>query len=104
MVPDILVNGEQFYFPVFTTAEEMGEYGKSFSKVQKHFLEAVNLARNNEKKVVGIVINVIVTWFRLGIRVISRIAVRVVVTQFRRRISIIGQISVSVVVTWFRLN
>ena len=57
MVPDILKNGEQFYFPVFTTAEEMGEYGKSFSKVQKHFLEAVNLARNNEKKVVGIVIN-----------------------------------------------
>ena len=26
MVPDILHNGEEFYFPVFTTAEEMGEY------------------------------------------------------------------------------
>lgn len=57
MVPDILQNGEDFFFPVFTTAEEMGEYGQHFSKIQKHFLEAANLARNNEKKVKGIVIN-----------------------------------------------
>ena len=57
MIPDILQNGEEFFFPVFTTAEEMGEYGKRFSKVEKHFLEATILARNNEKKVKGIVIN-----------------------------------------------
>lgn len=57
LVPDILQNGEAFFFPVFTTAEEMGKYGQGFSKVEKHFLEAANLARNNEKKVAGIVIN-----------------------------------------------
>ena len=57
MVPDILQNGEDYFFPVFTTAEEMGEYGENFSKVERHFLEAANLARNNEKKIVGIVIN-----------------------------------------------
>ncbi|MBO4229965.1 MAG: ADP-ribosylglycohydrolase family protein [Clostridia bacterium] len=57
LVPDILQNGDDFFFPVFTSAEEMGEYGEHFSKVQKHFLEAANLARNNEKKVKGIVIN-----------------------------------------------
>ena len=57
MVPDILQNGEEFFFPVFTTAEEMGEYGNNFSKIQRHFLEAANLARNNEKNVAGIVIN-----------------------------------------------
>lgn len=57
MVPDILQNGEDFFFPVFTTAEEMGDYGNGFSKIEKHFLEAANLARNNEKKVKGIVIN-----------------------------------------------
>lgn len=57
MVPDILQNGNQFYFPVFTTVEEMGEYGKGFSKVEKHFLETIRLARNNEKNVAGIVIN-----------------------------------------------
>ena len=57
MVPDILQNGEDYFFPVFTTAEEMGEYGNGFSKIQKHFLEAANLARNNEKNVSGIVIN-----------------------------------------------
>ena len=57
MVPDILQNGENFFFPVFTTAEEMGEYGQHFSKVEKHFLEAMSLAQNNEKNVAGIVIN-----------------------------------------------
>ena len=57
MVPDILKNGDKFFFPVFTSAEEMGDYGERFSKIEKHFLEAVNLARNNEKDVAGIVIN-----------------------------------------------
>jgi|GEM_PF-218352 len=57
MIPNILQNGEDFFFPVFTTAEEMGDYGQGFSKIEKHFLEAANLARNNEKKVKGIVIN-----------------------------------------------
>lgn len=57
LIPDILQSGENFFFPVFTSPEEMGEYGEHFSKVQKHFLEAANLAKNNEKDVVGIVIN-----------------------------------------------
>ena len=57
LVPDILQKGSEFFFPVFTTEEEMGEYGESFSKVRAHFLETVNLAKNNEKNVVGIVIN-----------------------------------------------
>ena len=57
LVPDILQNGEDFFFPVFTSEEEMGEYGERFSKIEKHFLEAANLAKNNEKNVKGIVIN-----------------------------------------------
>jgi hypothetical protein len=57
MVPDILQNGEKFFFPVFTTAEEKGEYGNNFSKLERHFLDAANLAKNNEKNVTGIVIN-----------------------------------------------
>ena len=57
LVPDILQSGDDFFFPVFTTAEEMGEYGANFSKIEKHFLEAVNLAVNNERHVAGIVIN-----------------------------------------------
>lgn len=35
----------------------MGEYGNDFSKVQKHILEVIPLARNNEKELVGIVLN-----------------------------------------------
>jgi len=57
MIPDILQNGDQFFFPAFITTEDMGEYGQQFSKVQKHFLEVIALARNNEKNVSGIVIN-----------------------------------------------
>ena len=56
-VPDILQSGEDFFFPVFTSEEEMGEYGEDFSRIQKHFLEAANLAKNNERNVKGIVIN-----------------------------------------------
>ena len=57
MVPDILQNGDQFFFPAFSSVEEMGEYGDHFSKVQKHMLEVIPLAMNNEKNVAGIVIN-----------------------------------------------
>ena len=57
LVPDTLQNGEDFFFPVFTSEEEMGEYGDHFSHVPQPFLEAIALARHNEKDVVGIVIN-----------------------------------------------
>ena len=57
MIPDILQNGDEFFFPIFSSSEEMGEYGNGFSKVQKHFLEALQLAINNEKNVKGIVLN-----------------------------------------------
>ena len=57
LVPDILQNGDNFFFPIFSSAEEMGEYGKNFSKIQKHILEVIPLARNNEKNVAGIVLN-----------------------------------------------
>lgn len=57
MIPDILQNGEQFFFPIFTTTEAMGEYGDNFSKVQRHMLEVIPLARNNEKDLAGIVLN-----------------------------------------------
>ena len=57
MVPDILQSGDEFFFPVFSNIEAMGEYGNGFSKVQKPFLESLVLARNNEKDLAGIVIN-----------------------------------------------
>lgn len=57
LVPDILQNGDDFFFPVFTSDREMGEYGAHFSKIEKHFLEAIQLARGNDKNVKGIVID-----------------------------------------------
>ena len=57
MIPDILQNGDDFFFPVFSSAEEMGEYGNGFSKIEVDLLRAINLARNNEKKLKGIVVD-----------------------------------------------
>lgn len=57
LIPDILQNGDSYFFPVFSAAEEMGEYGDGFSKVEKHFFEALILANNNEKELAGIVVN-----------------------------------------------
>ena len=57
LIPDILQNGDRFFFPIFSTAEAMGEYGDNFSKVQKHMLEVITLARNNKKEPTGIVLN-----------------------------------------------
>lgn len=57
MVPDILQNSEYFFFPVFSSDGEMGEYGQSFSKIETGFLHAINLARNNEKELKGIVVD-----------------------------------------------
>ena len=57
LIPDILQNGDNFFFPVFSNEDAIGEYGNGFSKVQKHFLEALVIAKNNEKDLAGIVIN-----------------------------------------------
>ena len=57
MVPDILQNGEEFFFPVFTSVEEMGDAAKNHSQLQKHFLEAIKMACACEEDVAGILIN-----------------------------------------------
>lgn len=57
LVPDVLQNGEDFFFPIFSSTDEMGEYGDSFSKIEKHIADVIPLARNNEKCVKGIVLN-----------------------------------------------
>lgn len=57
LVPDILQNGDNYFFPVFANEAAMGDYRKGFSIIQKHFLEAITLAMNNEKDLSGIVVN-----------------------------------------------
>ena len=57
LVPDVLQSGENFFFPVFSSEDEMGEYGESFSKISQYFTDVIPLARNNERNVSGIVIN-----------------------------------------------
>ena len=74
MVPDILQNGDNFFFPVFTSEEEMGEYGEQFSKIPGHFLGAMDMARNNEKDVKGIVINAFTEPFDVPVEIFDAIA------------------------------
>lgn len=69
MIPDILQNGEAYFFPVFSTVETMGEYGENFSKVQRHMLEAITLAKNNEKELAGIVLNAFTEPFVLDAKI-----------------------------------
>lgn len=57
LVPDILQNGEDFFFPIFSSEEAMGEYGSHFSKVPSPMSNILCLARNNDKKLAGIVLN-----------------------------------------------
>ena len=57
LIPEILKSGDKFFFPIFSGEEEMGEFSKGFSKVEKHMLEVIPLARNNERKLAGIVLN-----------------------------------------------
>lgn len=56
-IPDLLQNEDGYFFPVFTDVEAMGEYGENFSKIEKHFLETIILARNSKEEVQGIVVN-----------------------------------------------
>lgn len=57
LIPDILQSDEEYFFPVFTSIDEMGEYGNHFSKVGKSLIEVLPLARNNDKEISGIVVN-----------------------------------------------
>ena len=48
--------------------DEMGEYGDGFSKIETDFLHAINLARNNEKELKGIVVDAFSEPFVLDIK------------------------------------
>ncbi len=71
LIPDILQSGDEFFFPIFSSAEEMGEYGEHFSKVQKHIFEAMVIAQNNEKKVSGMVLDAFSGQFVINIEMMN---------------------------------
>ena len=54
--PDILQNGDELFFPAFSSQEAMGEYGNSFSKIQQHMLDVIKMAKGYDN-IRGIVIN-----------------------------------------------
>lgn len=56
-LPDLLSNGKASFFPVFSTIEDMGEYGDHFGKVQMSFLQAIQYVEIDKREIAGIVIN-----------------------------------------------
>ena len=55
--PDILMDGDSAFLPVFTNEEQViEEYGENFTRIQKHFLEAMDVADSNAQ-LTGIVID-----------------------------------------------
>ena len=65
LIPNILENNGNYFFPIFSTEEAMGEYGDHFSKIPQIILDIIPLARNNDKKPVGIVLNAFIEPFIL---------------------------------------
>ncbi len=66
LVPDTLKSDSGYFFPVFSSREEMGEYGEKFSNIQKTFPEAILLARGNQTyPLSGIVVDAFTTPFSL---------------------------------------
>ena len=53
----ILKNGDKFFFPVFSAADEMKKSGDNSTAVKCTFLYALSLAMNSKEEVSGIVIN-----------------------------------------------
>ena len=48
MIPDILQNKDgMLFFPIFSSKKQIGEYGESFSFVQKNILDVIILDKNN---------------------------------------------------------
>lgn len=56
LVPDTLQNGSDSYFPVFSNREQMGDEYRGFSKVEKHFISAMNMTNSNSA-LIGIVLD-----------------------------------------------
>ncbi len=71
MKPDILQKGDKYYYPVFSSEEEMGEYGREVSKMEMSFPEAVQAARGSGKNVEDIVINAFSEPFEVPLRILD---------------------------------
>ncbi len=72
--PEVLQKGDEYFFPVFSGFEEMAGYWEKLSKIQKPFVEAIEMARNyNAYPLSGIVVNAFTTPFSLSWELLNMI-------------------------------
>ncbi len=57
LTPDLVKNGDVYYFPVFTSDKEMGAAGKGQQKIERNFLDCIAITRKNSHEIAGIVVN-----------------------------------------------
>ncbi len=65
MLPDLLDSNGELFFPVFSRAEEMGEYGNNFCKAERSFEEIAGYVEKDER-VSGIVLDAFSNYFVLS--------------------------------------
>lgn len=56
-VPDLVKNGEDFFMPIFTSKDHMEKYSTGFVTIEKDILEIIEVAKNNDLDLRGIVVN-----------------------------------------------
>ncbi len=74
MVPDLLESGGDLFFPVFSSEEEMGEYGQGMSRIEVPFPEAAKRALRSGPEVRGAVVDAFTEPFVLPPEVLEAIA------------------------------
>ena len=65
MLPDLLESEGELFLPVFSRPEEMGDYGKNFSRVESSFPDIVKYA-NQDERISGIVLDAFSNYFVLA--------------------------------------
>ncbi len=56
--PEILENGKETYYMVFSSQDEMGQYGRDLLPIRCPFLNLLAVAKEHREELTGIVVNV----------------------------------------------
>ena len=73
MVPDILEKKKDLYLPVFSSTDEMGDYGDRFTAVPMHFLQVMDIAENHKRDLKGIIVDAFTTPFAVEKKLFSSV-------------------------------
>lgn len=79
--PDIMLNGAEYFFPIFSSDKEMKELAQERSRQPLHVLKAIKMAKESTKPITGLVLNPFTNPFVIDMKlceVIEKMKTRVV--------------------------